>query len=177
MNKERMLQLADYIENLPTNKFDMTHWLNYKSKNELGHWVIDRSIFENQTDEFLMEPLDCGTVCCIAGWATAIESNFEPIAIVQYNITIEQRAKDWLGLTDTQADNLFMTNINTVWLWYYEKCNFLLNQSEDRFYDITNKEAALVLRDIANGVTNIDEDISFCDVKTELEELGYYDYA
>ena len=45
MNKERMLQLADYIENLPTNKFDMTHWLNHKSKNELGYWLIYINIF------------------------------------------------------------------------------------------------------------------------------------
>ena len=34
MNKERMLQLADYIENLPSNKFDMNYWISYKTKNE-----------------------------------------------------------------------------------------------------------------------------------------------
>ena len=92
MNKERMLQLADYIENLPSNKFDMNYWISYKTKNELGAWVLFKGRYE--LDETFMDPLDCGTACCIAGWATAIESNFEPIAIVEHDTSIEDRAKN-----------------------------------------------------------------------------------
>lgn len=180
MNKERMLQLADYIENLPEHKFEMQYWLSQKvqKQNYLGeeYWKIDYTprIDSVNSDKFL-EPLDCGTACCIAGWATSIESNFKPIAIMQDGKTIETRAREWLDLSIEQANNLFLINIDTVWTYYMEKCKFYLSEDEDCFTDITNKDAALVIRDVANGVINIDEKIDFYVAKEYLQEFGYYE--
>jgi len=70
--------------------------------------------------------------------------------------TIETRGREWLDLSIEQANNLFLINIDTVWTYYIEKCNFSLSEDEDCISDITNKDAALVIRDVANGVINID---------------------
>jgi hypothetical protein len=177
MNKERMLQLADYIEKLPEHKFEMQYWISQKVKKEnyLGeeYWKTDYApLGDSKT---LVEPLDCGTACCIAGWATAIENNFKPIAIMQDDKSIETRGKEWLDLSYEQAQNLFLINIDTVWTYYIEKCSFYINEDEDCFTDIANKDAALVIRDVANGVIDIDKKIFFQESKEYLQELGYYE--
>lgn len=180
MNKERMLQLADYIENLPEHKFEMQYWISQKVQKENNYgeeyWKIDYTprIDSVNSDKFL-EPLDCGTACCIAGWATSIESNFKPIAIMQDGKTIETRAREWLDLSVEQSNNLFLINIDSVWAFYTEKCNLGVNEYEDCITDITNKDAALVIRDVVNGVINIDEKIDFDAAKEYLQEFGYYE--
>ena len=173
-----MLQLADYIEDLPEHKFEMQYWISQKVKKEYSngeeYWKTDYAPVFN-VDIFL-EPLDCGTACCIAGWATAIENNFKPIAMMQDGKTIEDRGREWLDLTYAQANNLFLMNIDTVWTYYIEKCNFGLSEDEDCFTDITNKDAALVIRDVVNGVIDIDKKFGFDESKEYLEELGYYEW-
>jgi hypothetical protein len=177
MNKERMLQLADYIEKLPEHKFEMQYWISQKVQKENSYgedyWKTDYAPLGDSIR--LIEPLDCGTACCIAGWATAIENNFKPIAIVQNGQSIENRALEWLDLTEKQGQNLFLINIDTVWTYYLEKCNFGLIEDEDCFTDVTNKDAALVIRDIANGVIDIDKKFEFYEAKEYLQELGYYE--
>jgi hypothetical protein len=181
MNKERMLQLADYIEKLPEHKFEMQYWISQKVKKEnyLGeeYWKIDYAptLYTDLSKSFL-EPLDCGTACCIAGWAAAIESNFKPIAIIQDGKSIEERAAAWLDLNYEEERNLFMLSIDTVWTYYIEKCSFDLNEDEDGFTGITNKDAALVIRDVANGVVDIDKNFDFFTAKEYLTDLGYYNW-
>jgi hypothetical protein len=177
MNKERMLQLADFIEKLPEHKFEMQYWISQKiqKENYLGdeYWKTDYAPLGDSIR--LIEPLDCGTACCIAGWATAIENNFKPIAIMQDGKSIETRGREWLDLSIEQANNLFLINIDTVWTYYIEKCNFSLSEDEDCISDITNKDAALVIRDVANGVINIDKKIDFYEAKEYLQDFGYYE--
>jgi hypothetical protein len=180
MNKERMLQLADYIEKLPEHKFEMQYWISQKVQKENSYgedyWKIDYAPrMDSVSGDKLLEPLDCGTACCIAGWATAIESNFKPIAIIQDGKTIEDRAREWLDLSHEQGQNLFLINIDTVWAFYTEKCNFSVSEDEDCITDITNKDAALVIRDIANGVIDIDKKFDFQEVKEYLQDFGYYE--
>jgi hypothetical protein len=177
MNKERMLQLADYIEKLPEHKFEMQYWISQKVKKEnyIGdeYWKMDYA--PTISSEELLEPLDCGTACCIAGWATSIENNFKPIAIMQDGKSIETRGREWLDLSIEQANNLFLINIDTVWTYYMSKCDFSVSEDEDCITDITNKDAALVIRDIANGVIDIDKKIDFDTAKEYLQEFGYYE--
>ena len=181
MNKERMLQLADYIEKLPEHKFEMQYWISQKVQKENvygeDYWKIDYAprMDSNSLSEKLLEPLDCGTACCIAGWATAIQNNFKPIAIMQNGQSIENRALEWLDLTEKQGQNLFLINIDTVWAYYLEKCSFDLNEFEDCFTEIKNKDAALVIRDIAHGVIDIDKNFGFNEAKEYLQELGFYE--
>jgi len=181
MNKERMLQLADYIEKLPEHKFEMQYWISQKVKKEnyLGeeYWKLDYApTLNTDLSQSFLEPLDCGTACCIAGWATAIESNFKPIAIIQDGKSIEERAATWLDLNYEEERNLFMLSIDTVWTQYIQKCDFDLNEDEDSFTGITNKDAALVIRDVANGVVDIDKNFDFFTAKEYLTDLGYYNW-
>ena len=181
MNKERMLQLADFIEKLPEHKFEMQYWISQKVKKEnyLGeeYWKLDYApTLNTDLSQSLLEPLDCGTACCIAGWATAIESNFKPIAIIQDGKSIEERAAAWLDLNYEEERNLFMLSIDTVWTQYIQKCDFDLNEDEDCFTGITNKDAALVIRDVANEVVDIDKNFDFLTAKEYLTDLGYYNW-
>jgi len=176
-----MLQLADFIEKLPEHKFEMQYWISQKVKKEnyLGeeYWKIDYApTLNTDLSQSLLEPLDCGTACCIAGWATAIESNFKPIAIIQDGKSIEERAAAWLDLNYEEERNLFMLSIDTVWTQYIQKCDFDLNEDEDGFTGITNKDAALVIRDVANGVVDIDKNFDFFTAKEYLTDLGYYNW-
>ena len=176
-----MLQLAAYIENLPEHKFEMQYWISQKVKKEnyLGeeYWKLDYApTLLSDLTEGLLEPLDCGTACCIAGWATSIESNFKPIAIVQDGKSIEDRALEWLDLTPLEGRNLFLISIDTVWTDYYAKCNFDLDEDEDCYKNISNKDAALVIRDIANGVIDIDKEYDTEEARTFLEGLGHYEW-
>ena len=51
MNKVRLLKLADFLETVPENQFDMNVWVHLGNKTSLG---------------------DCGTAGCALGWATKI---------------------------------------------------------------------------------------------------------
>jgi len=182
MNKERMLKLADYIESLPEHKFEMKYWLS--TKIEQGMWngkpywsTYSHPIIHNsEQNTKTMEPLDCGTACCIAGWATAMKDNFKPIALIQDGKSIEDRALEWLDLTGMEGRNLFLTSINTVWTDYFNKFSFELDEYEDSYKNITNIAAAYVIRDVANGVIDIDKEFNFEEAKYFLQELGHYEY-
>lgn len=62
MNKENLLKLADYLEKVPSDKFEMLHF----RRNEGGDSIpyISKS--------------DCGTVGCAVGWAPFVKG-LEPI--------------------------------------------------------------------------------------------------
>jgi hypothetical protein len=51
----------------------------------------------------LGEHLDCGTTFCVAGFAAACGYPAESL----YEIDIPKRAREWLGLSDAQADEMF----------------------------------------------------------------------
>lgn len=57
MNKERLLKLADYLETVPPEKFDM------------GTWITGEEI-PGKSDEGNL--LECGSAGCALGWATMV---------------------------------------------------------------------------------------------------------
>ena len=103
-----------------------------------------------------------------------VERNYD-FLMNDYMQSIEDRAREWLDLSYEQGQNLFLLNIDSVWTYYIEKCNFGLIEDEDCFTNITNKDAALVIRDVANGVIDIDKKIYFEEAREYLQELGYYE--
>lgn len=84
MNRERMLELADAIENRTLDReFDMRSFCRDRDQHD-----VDTS---------------CGTAGCIAGWACWL---FTEGTTVQYD-DIETVAIGLLDLTGTEADSLF----------------------------------------------------------------------
>lgn len=77
MNKARILELTDFIEALPDHKFDM-------------------SVYE-----------DCGTPCCIGGWA--VWKYDRPLFnhLVASRGIFQEPAASVLGLDEEQAGGLF----------------------------------------------------------------------
>lgn len=75
MNREFAIKLIHTLESLPRRQFHMADWIR-KDK--------------------------CGTVACVAGWATVVADGKEAASH-----TAESRGRKLLGLSATQAYNLF----------------------------------------------------------------------
>lgn len=124
MNTERLLQLADIIENAPKKRFNMVDWM------------VDDSGDDLRYEDALLDPITwptCSTAACVAGWAVAAFSP-EP---VHFRL-IETEAEDLLGLTEEES----------YWLFsgvFAEKRGMWPMES------ITQAEAAEALRFLANG--------------------------
>lgn len=106
-HKKRLLKLADFLENLPRENFDLDTW-----------WSPAQSHVNNFT-KFKKNPHFCGTTACAAGWActipsfkragltvktTSIAGQFEP-AFKKYRAF--SALEDFFGIDDYQARQLF----------------------------------------------------------------------
>lgn len=177
-----MLQLADFIETLPDHKFDMNYWVGQKERaGEDKEWITTHypttysASSINEESQTKYEPFDCGTACCIAGWAAMIQNDLKPMPYFIDNKTIENRAIEWLGLTKQEADNLFYLGMDTVWSDYIAHMDFDFDDYEENYINIKNKHAAIVIRDIANGDTDISNEYDYYECKNHLQNLGYLD--
>lgn len=91
MNKERILQIADAIENHTLNLgFNLTFF-----KAEVG---TDIDLVNSDTKLVDHSGHNCGTVACIAGWSAELRGS--------PTVSINAEA-DWLGLEYDTAANLF----------------------------------------------------------------------
>jgi hypothetical protein len=100
MNKERMLKLANFIEKLPAHKFDMTNW------------AIDQANTEMMIDCKAMNPHQCKTTGCIAGWAIFLFAEREPFVYDKCGGLLPWRsppveAELLLELNEDQVQDLF----------------------------------------------------------------------
>ena len=87
MNKENMIKLIAHLETLEPSQFDWDKWGD-----------------------------ECGTYCCVAGWACMLNGSYHEIyknrqpPIGTSNILYSEEAMKWLGLNDEQAYLLFYPN-------------------------------------------------------------------
>ena len=88
MNVENILKVADAIEqhSIPDLGFNMSHWFDKATPD-----VPDLSGHE------------CGTIACIAGWASRVSGDQSENPDHTYEV-----AADFLGLGALTANNLFM---------------------------------------------------------------------
>ena len=162
MNKERMLALADLIENLPKKKFHMNYWsaLRYLAIDYKGDKYLSDNIQSNEN----LNPNECGTVCCIAGWATAMKTDFKPLEIPEeshINFMVPAIAKEYLELTQREANNLFYIGPDTVWMYISDKFDLQYCYCDEEWKNITNKAAAFAIRGIANNEIDISDIIDY----------------
>lgn len=118
MNKERMLQLADFIETVPEESFNMDCFFS-------GGSVRDLPPLPGQM------PHDCGTAACVAGYALmlfgtpdeinavrrtafAIDGGGRGLADLQGKIvTTTDTAQTILGLTREESHRLFLGHFSS----------------------------------------------------------------
>lgn len=115
MNKQRMLELADVIEQQPRKKFWMAAWFSRVVKGQ-GHVEVNPD-WDDENDELLPEgkgervfarqlPHTCDTAGCIAGWAVALHPNAGLKQLGHYYF-VEEHGRAILGLTPVEGSCLF----------------------------------------------------------------------
>lgn len=139
MNKQKLLELADFIEYAPPEKFYMADWMvrNYKRGPVCLTEVLEDS---------------CGTACCIGGWA-ALREGFCLDQSAVYD-----KDSHYLGSVDSIVVGLFdLPNHDLFFVedWPFEfRVEYEVSEQKDR-----NKIAARVIRDYVakEGWTIIEE--------------------
>ena len=185
MNKEKLLELAEIIENAKPESFHMGAWFGKKIEaQDSDRWdeLSDSEMFRHD-DEIVtvveqlhlakLVPLDsdklkisCQTTACIAGWAIANEyfkakdpvmkNQFESMGLGQ----MDAKAREILDLTVYEASRLFYCDEGSIWDQVRDDYKFgnSLHTDYQELWDIPNKEAAIVLRKIANGEYVLDNE-------------------
>jgi len=142
MNKERMLLLADLLDNLKPVKFNMSDWFSTYEGNVydyenigyvhddsiIGDSPSDRDNLEFTTNNYQqMNGYDCNSAACIAGWAVVMKHDFaldrpEEETIIGNgfrsdfsHMPILIEACEYLGLTNKQGIDLFTKDDYSVW--------------------------------------------------------------
>lgn len=170
MNKERLFELAEVIENAPPDQFHMGSWFGHLSIDEdtaESYWNSSCKVRGNLGGSFLNGPylkeLTCGTTACIAGWAYALKHNFDPSTYTED--AVEEIARDYLDLTREQVNALFYANIGSVWHRYQDEYTYEVvtydeeydyeAETDPDYWNVTNKDAADILKRIARGEIHI----------------------
>ena len=161
MNKHRMLELADFLENIEPHRFNISRWAANISKNPY------REKFDYEQSS-IIDINVCNTAGCIAGWAVAYYNNGFAEFPKELNLTTAAynviRGAELLDLTYEEATRLFYySEQESVWWKYIEEIpgteDIISDMSDNGdcidSYDldeyITNKVACKFLRKIANG--------------------------
>lgn len=182
MNKERMIQLADFLESLDKSRFDLRSYFAERLYDEEGfpimndedrpdqHMINAKAFFKNE------DAYSCNTTACVAGWAI---TKFKDVIQQEYNAGVynsEQLtfrypfspgyeldvARYILGLEKHEAYQIFFADAPSLWSRFANY--FDLEISDDEFgvqywSDIHPKHAAEMLRMLVN------EEISFLNEK------------
>lgn len=139
MNKQRMLDLAEHIKGLEP-------FIN----SEAG---VDRFENSDKGDKFFQlatwiskptgkKPNECGTAGCIAGWACVLNDRVD-VNTSTYKKLMDsdyfETARKWLGLTEIQAEELFLPR-------------YIRNKLDIAWNDIKPRQAAEVVELVAHGI-------------------------
>ena len=129
-----------------------------------GYDLWDYDHIHPFVDGYSLNKLECGTTACIAGWTNIYmfknEQDYNDILEehkVMPNVighsAIEEIATEYLGLTEAEASWIFYTNENSVWMQHKEEYGFRNMPVTwiSSGINVNNKQAADVLRRIANG--------------------------
>lgn len=193
MNTDRILQVADLIENAPREQFHMGSWFGvyhmkyatenselkdlWEPDNEAWNLMKDQNVFDvvgsNIIDSTVETMLKCNTTACIAGWALvgAYNSGFK--YSVDAAIPVAYNAQVYLGLTDEEAQQLFYCEDNSVWAKVADEYGFEFDCHEVNEWNINPKHVADVLRRIAYGQISLSRGWGpFIDCPTCRNEYG-----
>lgn len=143
MNKERMLLLADLLEELPEHKFSIEYWAS--------EWDDEHQEHINQDDGYVyLSGYDCKTAGCVAGWAIAMKNDMAIKNELEMSASdIEHGAAVYLGLNRFQANDLFYYGSDSVYARYAGELGLNTDQLLGR--QITQKHAAIAVRKVAEG--------------------------
>lgn len=142
MNKERMLMLADLLEEIKEHQFNIEYWVSDYDP-ESGEYVVD----DSASDIVDYSVYKCESAACIAGWAVALKNDMK---VSEQDVTeIEEKAADYLGLTTWEAKKLFYFDTRSIW---NERADELGYQREHYLaHQVKAVDAAFAIRRIVDG--------------------------
>lgn len=145
LNKENLNILINHLEKMPKEAFDMGEWMATSANRGGSYDTIHKDEAERVLKEQETAGHTCGTVACIAGYATtiAVVNGFED----RDGFTIwdvRRIAKAWLGLNEERADRLFTPDAD-----HYSYTAYDENGPYDEYLglrDLTHEDGLEVLR-------------------------------
>lgn len=158
MRKDRVISLAQFLESLDDNKFDMNNFYAYLDRSEMPQNLNE--------SEFLESANECGTTACIAGWGVYMMHNeFNCLFLDRPDNDPEKKdfrdilsisapankVARYLGIGYDVAGKLFYADKLSIWERYADKLGLDRHYGEIDWYSITPAKAAIVLRMIANN--------------------------
>ena len=161
MNKVIIRQLAEVLDNLEIQRFNMSYWISSVERAVTSSDIdwTDEDINDKYPvsmlydysyaiagDDMEIDIYKCHTAGCLAGWANALVSNLS--CVIQASSDIVYNANLALGLTEHEGDQLYYNHHNSIWDRYSEQLGL---ESHVRLEDIDNKIAAKALQMIADG--------------------------
>ena len=163
MKTEKIEALADFIESIPSKRFNISNW-------------ISELMGENYSYYNAAETLDidiCNTAGCIAGWTLALDNGgvikLPRVKTPDDAKAIALRGAESLGLSLEQAVRLFYVDEGSIWVEYIDMYEEFLDcygdddlewskEDKDQLAGyladndvINNKVAVFMLRQIAKG--------------------------
>jgi len=157
MNKERMLELAELLENANPKHFHLGSWFGFHNQIRWSPVVSgDIKLSDLITDT--NNQIGCGTTACIAGWAIAMKYNFNAEHTPKEEIGRE--AAEYLGITEEQMYRLFYADEDSIWAELQEDYGFEVGERDvDGYYqefdcqhwNVSNKDAAHIIKKIVSG--------------------------
>lgn len=157
MYPDRMIELAQFLDDLEPRKFNMVYWYSYDN----GGWY-------SEIPTQLIDGNECGTAACIAGWAVLfsnnmiLDRNYENTVVLESNddgvrLPIMKEAAEYFGLSIGEAMRLFTNTTLSPWNKYQNDFGFdeedleYVQTGGDPMEVISNSQAANMLRKVANG--------------------------
>ena len=178
MNKEKMLLLADLLDNLKPVQFNMSEWFSYvyDPNDDLADsnskmldssydptWEEQGDLSFNQRTVQVMNGYDCKAAACIAGWAVVMKNDFAlnrpEEEVIQgswkddfSHIPVMMEAKEYLDLTTDEAKYLFTNqgDDDDFWVRYQRDLGYT-GEWEIQLEQVTPKMAATAIRKVVAG--------------------------
>jgi len=178
MNKERMLLLADLLDNLKPVQFNMSEWFSYvyDPDDDLADsnssmldpsynptWEEQGNLSFTQRSVQVMNGYDCKAAACIAGWTVVMKNDFalnrpeEEVIQGRWkddfsHIPVMMEAKEYLDLTADEAKYLFtgQGDCDDFWTRYQEELGYT-GEYEISLEEVTPKMAAKAIRNVVAG--------------------------
>lgn len=121
MNKTIMTTLADIIESLPRQKFNMQYWSSAVTRYENPDAIDDNEphiwfYTSNTGSKEQLSIHNCNTAGCIGGWAVAFANNMSISNMDDSEILYQ--AAHILGLEIEDGRSLFFPDEHSIWLKY-----------------------------------------------------------
>lgn len=177
MNKENMLKVANVLENIKPENFHMSGWYSELIEPDMYDlFDIDPEIVDKYYHGRMMQSLSdyhpieenldletmklsCGTAACIAGWALLVEKSENPNVFDNENfISVSTSAKNYLGLDYDQSHQLFYCEYGSIWDKVADEYDISFDPDDSNTWYFHPKIAADVLRRLAEGNLDFNQD-------------------